>query len=201
MTLPKEFWENDAVTPEEVEPRPSRVHPALRMYGVLRSVVLTLGAVLGIVCILAFAVSFLFGVRPLVVISGSMEPSIPVGSVVFTAQVPASEVKEGSIVTVDRPRNLGLVTHRLVTSVEQSPGTYEFTLKGDANSKEDPEPYKVITVGKYVWHIVGLGYLAAFLQSQSGLIIAAAIGLALLAVFMLDPVRFSARQEDDAADS
>lgn len=54
---------------------------------------------LHVACIATFAVSLFFGVRPLVVISGSMEPTFPVGSVVFSAQVPAGELKEGSIAT------------------------------------------------------------------------------------------------------
>ncbi|MEZ2389922.1 signal peptidase I [bacterium RCC_150] len=168
-----------------------RQHPALRAYGAFRSVLLSLGALLGVACILVFAVSLLFGLRPLVVVSGSMEPTIPVGSVVLSQQVPAGEIQDGSIVTVERPRGLGLVTHRLVKSVQPTPDAYEYTLKGDANTQNDPEPYKVTTAGKYIWHIVGLGYLAAFLQSSYGIFIAGAAGLALLALFILDPARLA----------
>lgn len=180
--------------PEEAPEGPhesdrTRQHAAIRIYSAARSIVLTLGAVLGVVSILVFAVSLVFGVRPLVVVSGSMEPTIPVGSVVFSAQTPAGDIQEGSIVTVERPRGLGLVTHRLIKSVEPSPGIYEYTLKGDANQQEDPEPYKVRTAGKYVWHVVGLGHLASFMQSSTGLVAAGAIGLAVLALFILDPAR------------
>ncbi|MEV8149722.1 signal peptidase I [Arthrobacter sp. NPDC080073] len=166
-------------------------HPALRAYSAFRSILLSLGALLGAACILVFAVSLLFGLRPLIVVSGSMEPTIPVGSVVLSQQVPAGEVEDGSIVTVERPRGLGLVTHRLVKSAQPTPGVYEYTLRGDANTQNDPEPYKVTTAGKYIWHIVGLGYLAASLQSSYGMFIAAAAGLALLALFILDPARLA----------
>lgn len=191
MTLPDGVWEDEEVTADPVEQVKTRMHPALRIYSALRSTVLTLGAILGVASILTFGVSLLFGVRPLVVVSGSMEPTIPVGSVVFSAQAAAGEIQEGTVVTVDRPRNLGLVTHRLVKSVETAPGTYEYTLKGDANSKEDPEPYKVKTAGKYVWHVVGLGYLAEFLQSRNGTVVAIGAGLALIALFILDPARLT----------
>lgn len=176
--------------PEETSEQ-VRQHPAFRAYGAFRSILLSLGALLGAACILVFAVSLLFGIRPLVVVSGSMEPTIPVGSVVLSQQVPAGEIEDGSIVTVERPRGLGLVTHRLVKSVQPTPDVYEYTLKGDANTQNDPEPYKVTTAGKYIWHIVGLGYLAAVLQSSYGIFIAGAAGLALLALFILDPARLA----------
>ena len=195
MSLPPEFWKEDLTDDDTEEASPPRVHPVLRIYGFLRSGILTLGAVVGVACIAVFAASLLFGVRPLVVISGSMEPTIPVGSVVFSAQVPASELKEGSIATVERPRNLGLVTHRVVKSVEPSSGVYELTLKGDANAQEDPEPYTVQTAGKYVWHVIGLGYIASFLQSQGGMIFALAAGLLVLALFFLDPARSTGGQK------
>jgi signal peptidase len=193
VTLPDGVWQEEEVTVDESGHVRNRVHPAIRIYGALRSAVLTLGAILGVVSILTFGVSLLFGVRPLVVVSGSMEPTIPVGSVVFSAQTAAGEIQEGTVVTVDRPRNLGLVTHRLVKSVETAPGTYEYTLKGDANSKEDPEPYKVKTAGKYLWHVVALGYMAEFLQSRNGAVIAIGAGLALIALFILDPARLTSR--------
>lgn len=205
MTLPDGVWEDEEMLKDEAGQEKTRLHPAIRIYDVLRSTVLTLGAILGVASILTFGVSLLFGVRPLVVVSGSMEPTIPVGSVVFSTQAAAGDIQEGSVVTVDRPRNLGLVTHRLVKSVETEPGMYEYTLKGDANSKEDPEPYKVKTAGKYVWHVVGLGYIAEFLQSKNGTVLAVGSGMALIALFILDPARLTSKrskrnQERDPAD-
>lgn len=205
MTLPDGVWEDEEMLKDEAGQEKTRLHPAIRIYDVLRSTVLTLGAILGVASILTFGVSLLFGVRPLVVVSGSMEPTIPVGSVVFSTQAAAGDIQEGSVVTVDRPRNLGLVTHRLVKSVETEPGMYEYTLKGDANSKEDPEPYKVKTAGKYVWHVVGLGYIAEFLQSKNGTVLAVGSGMALIALFILDPARLTSKrskrnQERDPVD-
>lgn len=205
MTLPDGVWEDEEMLKDEAGQEKTRLHPAIRIYDVLRSTVLTLGAILGVASILTFGVSLLFGVRPLVVVSGSMEPTLPVGSVVFSTQAAAGDIHEGSVVTVDRPRNLGLVTHRLVKSVETEPGMYEYTLKGDANSKEDPEPYKVKTAGKYVWHVVGLGYIAEFLQSKNGTVLAVGSGMALIALFILDPARLTSKrskrnQERDPVD-
>ncbi|MDD7928349.1 signal peptidase I [Microbacterium sp. NM3R9] len=160
-----------------------------RVFGMLRSGILSLAAVIGAVCIVAFVAALAFNVRPVAVISGSMEPQIPVGAMVFTRTVPAGDVSPGDIVTVQRPRNLGLVTHRLVSSVEREPGVYEFVLRGDANDTDDPQPYAVSTVGQYVLHVPLLGYLTIGLQSSSGLFIAGGIALVLVALFLLDPAR------------
>ncbi len=166
---------------------------ALRVFGALRSGVLSLAALIGALCIVAFVLALVFGLRPVVVVSGSMEPELPVGSVVFMRAVPAAEVATGDIVTVERPRNLGLVTHRVVSSTERGDGVFDLVLRGDANESDDPQPYAVSTVGQYVFHAILLGYVTMALQSSSGLLLAAGIAVGLIAIFLLDPHRISAR--------
>lgn len=180
----------------------TRAVVAVRVFGVLRSALLTAFAVLGVACLLVFVGSMIFGVRPLVVVSGSMEPTVPVGSVVLSRTVPASEIAVGDIVTVERPRDLGLITHRVVSTTPTDGGAVELVLRGDANSVDDPEPYVVQTAGEYVRHVPGLGHLALFLQTRGGLVVAGALALVLVAVFVLDPARMVRRDDvdDEAAD-
>jgi signal peptidase len=165
----------------------------VKAYAVFRSAVLSLAALLGTVCIVVFGASLVFGVKPLVVISGSMEPTIPVGSVLFTREVPAGELNVGDIVTAARPNGDGDITHRLVSSEEVRDGIYQLVMRGDANKSDDPEPYTVRTAGRYVWHIEKFGDLALFVQTRAGLSLAAAAGLLLIAMFLLDPERFAGR--------
>lgn len=159
----------------------------LRAYAVVRSSLLSLAAILGALSILIFAAALVFGVRPVVVISGSMEPQIPVGAVVLIQPVAASEVGVGDVVTVERPRDLGLVTHRVVSTGTDDGGHTVLELKGDANESSDPEPYVVDSVGRYITHVVGLGFVTLFLQSPQGLAAAAGILIALVAIYFLDP--------------
>lgn len=166
---------------------------ASRSWLLVRSAVLTLAATLGVICFVVFGVSLAFGVQPLVVISGSMEPTIPTGSVVFTRVVPGSELVVGDIVTVERPRVGGLVTHRVVASTPAG-GVYELTLKGDANSNPDAVVYAVSEAGRYVWHVPHLGNVALLLQSTGGALLAAAAGTLLIAVYLLDPRAGKTRQ-------
>jgi signal peptidase len=148
--------------------------------------VLSLAAALGVVCVLAFGVTWMLGIRPLVVISGSMEPTVPTGSVVFSKMAAVQDVVPGQIVTVARTEAHGLVTHRLVSKTQDDNGIWVLTLKGDANDDVDPQPYQAAEVGLYLWHIPWLGNVALTMQSPEGLLVAVLGALGLLAVYLRD---------------
>lgn len=70
------------------------------------------------------------------VLSGSMEPALPVGGVIVTQAVPVSEIAVGDIVTLKTGD--ALVTHRVVEILykEGDPKPW-FRTKGDANQEPD----------------------------------------------------------------
>jgi len=93
-------------------------------------------AVLGAV---AYAVLFLAGYRPVVVYSGSMEPTLAVGSLALVERVPSAQVRVGDVLTFADPAQPGrLVTHRVVEAVERPEGGLAYRTKGDANTHRDP---------------------------------------------------------------
>jgi len=112
------------------------------------------------------------GIRLFSVQSGSMEPAIPVGSLVMVR--PQDSYTEGEIITVRSERSAKeTVTHRIVERAEDKDiGSVSYKLKGDANEDPDPEmvPEKRV-VGKVVLHIPFLGYPVGFAQSQIGFVI------------------------------
>lgn len=150
----------------------------------LRGVLLTTTAVLGVVSIVAVAAGLVLDVRPLVVISGSMEPAIPVGSLIAGRTVPAADLEVGDVVTV--PRRAGttdLVTHRIVEIREvadgtAAPGTRELVLRGDANATDDATPYSVTEARRQVATVPGGGYLVQTLRSTRGMVVLAGVLLA-----------------------
>lgn len=150
----------------------------------LRGAGLWLGALIGIASAVIVIVCLLFQMRPQVVISGSMEPALPVGSLLLVAPTAADEIRPGDIVTVDRPGGRGLVTHRVVTtSVVDGRATVE--LKGDVNATVDPDPYVVGSAERVVIAIPWAGYVAVAVKSpliMMALLVAvvAVIGLGLL---------------------
>ncbi len=159
----------------------------------IRSAILTLAALIGAFCILVFGISLVFGLKPQIVVSGSMEPTIPTGSLLMAQEVSAAEIEVGDIVTVQRPGDAGLVTHR-VTSIEQQYKNWEITMRGDANAADDPQPYSVRVVGKVVATIPGAGYLAGVFRTPFGITGIVVFGLAVVTAFLWNP---RPRPEDD----
>jgi signal peptidase I len=105
------------------------------------------------------------GVKPLVVRSGSMEPTITTGSMVLTQPVDASEIRVGDVVSVrraDRRR----VTHR-VLAVERR-GAAALTLKGHANQDPDPVPVTVRGAHRVIAKVPNVGRAATWLTSAQG---------------------------------
>jgi signal peptidase len=158
---------------------------AWRVLRGVRSVLLSTTAVLGVASIGAVGAGLVLDVRPLVVVSGSMEPTIPVGSLIAGRTVPAADVEVGDVVTV--PRRAGttdLVTHRVVEvrASDAARGARELVLRGDANATDDPAPYTVTEVRRHVATVPGGGCVVRVLQSTRGMVV---LGGVLLAAVVL----------------
>ncbi|WP_427136782.1 signal peptidase I [Pseudarthrobacter sp. S9] len=118
---------------------------------------LTVAAIGGAVCIVLVLIAFFFHITLIMFKTGSMSPTIPAGSLAIVKQIPASDIRVGDVVTVDRRPALP-VTHR-VTSVSPAAGdTRTITLRGDANPAEDPAPYVVSNVRIVLFSIPQLAY-------------------------------------------
>lgn len=125
-------------------------------------VTLTAGAIAGVLCVFTAIVSASLGLSPLIFRSDSMSPAIDVGDVAISRSVPATDVAPGDIVSVMRPDGTR-ITHRVVSIDSRVGNSTTMTLRGDANSVEDSEPYIVSTVDEVLFHIPNLGYvLSAF---------------------------------------
>lgn len=81
----------------------------------------------------AVCIPILFKYNPLVVLTGSMEPTFKVGSIIYYKEVDFEELKVGDIITFNTKDN-SFVSHR-IASIEN--GLIE--TKGDQNDIPDPE--------------------------------------------------------------
>ena len=71
--------------------------------------------VLVILLCLPLTVPRLFGCQIYTVVSGSMEPAIPTGSIVYVKETEASEVKKDDVIAFYGGDNSGaIITHRVV---------------------------------------------------------------------------------------
>lgn len=116
----------------------------------------------------AVIVPKLFGIRPLAVLSGSMEPAYHVGSMVYVGKTDAADIQVGDVITFYMAGDT-MTTHRVVAKDEEAGG---FTTKGDANNTEDGGlvPYDKV-VGRVVFDIPYLGYVSSYLSSRPGSIV------------------------------
>lgn len=121
------------------------------------------------------------GHQVFVVRGGSMEPSIPLGSVVVVQGVHPADVQVGQVLTFRLPHGT-VVTHR-VTGISTEGGNLAFETKGDASDSPDPTlvPASAV-VGGLQFSVPGIGYLIYFLGSAAGALLAIAILAALLLV-------------------
>lgn len=135
----------------------------------------------------------MFGIQVYSVISGSMEPEYPVGSLIYVKEVDPSQVKVGDVITFVLPNDTP-ATHRVVRIDRAND---HFYTKGDANESEDAAPvaFKNL-VGKPVFTIPLLGYIAYAIQNPPGMYIALAAGAVLLIlVFLPDLFKKTEKKE------
>lgn len=106
----------------------------------------------------AFLLPVVFGARPVVVLSGSMEPTLNVGGVALMEQVDPTTLKVGDIITFKAPDNEKvMITHRVIEVFRQP--SLIFQTQGDAVGK--PDQFKIPAnkvVGKVRFSIPGMGF-------------------------------------------
>lgn len=131
---------------------------------------LTLGILLFSIAVLASMVMVIpavLHVKSYAVASGSMEPEMPVGSLVLVRKTEPADLKTGDIIVFASLRGDGEnVTHRVTVN---DPEQKQLTTKGDANETQDPVPVPYDrVVGRVVWHVPKAGAAVIRMQSWYG---------------------------------
>lgn len=79
----------------------------------------------------------LAGYRTLTMLTASMRPHFPAGSIVVVSESPTSSLRAGDVITFNAPTpDRPVVTHRVV-SVDHSGTASRVVTKGDANNADD----------------------------------------------------------------
>lgn len=127
----------------------------------------------------------LAGLQVYVVLSGSMEPVYHVGSLLYVKEIDADELQVGDAATFVLDEDLTVATHRVIEIDEDNQCFYT---KGDANEVPDAAPVDFRNLlGRPVFCIPMLGYLAAYIQHPPGMYLAIAAGaLVILLLFLPD---------------
>ena len=157
----------------------------------------------------------LVGLTPYSVLSGSMEPTYHVGSLIYVKDIDPADIEIGDPITFVVNEDLLLATHRVVdievlTTTEEEvldengqpvldedgnpvteeialdEPTYYYQTKGDANEDVDGTPvHYKNVVGTPIFSIPYLGYLSSWLQTRKGMIMGISIAMVLLILTFL----------------
>lgn len=140
----------------------------------------------GLILALVIIVSFIPLVPPFknyyhsrTVLTGSMEPKIPKGSVVINQWVDQKNLKVDQVITYQHPvrKNIIYITHRIV-KIDKTGLLWRFETKGDANPASDFGLITQVSIeGKVILMIPLIGYLIEFFKTPVGFVLLVAIPL------------------------
>lgn len=177
----------DAGTPED--PSSANAVTARGVVGWLGQVTIWL-FILAALAVLAIALVIprIGGATPYTVLTGSMQPGLPPGTLVVVKPVDTDEIVIGDVITYQlESGRSAVVTHRVIGVRTGVDGEPEFLTQGDANTAADPEPVRSVQVRGRLWYAVPhLGRVNTVLtgeQRQIG-VYASAAALALYAGVM-----------------
>ena len=133
-----------------------------------------------LVCVCAIGIPRLFGVYEFNVLTGSMTPTYPVGTLVFVQPKDPSSIRPGEVVTCIMDEAGDVITHRVVSN------NYEdktITTRGDANNANDgPSLYENV-VGVVCFAIPYAGGVFDYVtNTEQGRIVGIGLLLAILAL-------------------
>lgn len=160
-----------------------------KVWNIITSVLIALIVVVAIL----LAGMKLFGFEVFTVLSGSMEPEIHTGSIVYVKKIDAEDIKEGDVITYmisDDAKSTHRVTEVIKDEPTQiNPTGYKYMTKGDANASEDGAPVIYANViGEVKFSIPLLGYVANYIQNPPGMYVAIAGGIILLILIFLPEI-------------
>jgi signal peptidase len=157
----------------------TEVTPARTLTRVLGAGVL---AVVVALLMITVVIPLAAGGKAYTVLTSSMEPALPPGSLVLVRPVKAGDIGVGSVITYQlASRQPEVVTHRVVTMGVRENGSPVFRTQGDANPSPDPKWVRPVQVRGAVWYAVPyVGRLNSLLTPNVRDIVIRVVALALV---------------------
>jgi signal peptidase len=153
-------------------------HPVDRPWGrptgrsVLRwcGQVVAVAVILGVTAAVSVAVLVprIGGATPYTVLTSSMTPRMPPGTLVVVKPRPVDHIGIGDVITYQLESGKpAVVTHRVVAIGANAKGELSFTTRGDANDADDAKPVLPAQVrGVHWYHVPYLGYLNTLVTAK-----------------------------------
>lgn len=164
---------------------PAEESSAPRRGGMLRTLLnaVAVAVLVGILATgaLAIAVPALTGSTALTVLTSSMEPHLPPGTMVVVRPTDPADVEPGMVLTYQlRSGEPTLITHRVTQVLAGADGERRFITKGDNNAEADADPVREVQMRGTVWYAIPwLGWVAIALTGPHRAIMVAVAVLGL----------------------
>lgn len=159
-----------------------RHYIGLALSGSLLVIVLALG-------VLVIVVPAISGGTALTVLTQSMEPKLPPGTLIIIRPTPIGDIKIGDVLTYQiKSGQPEVVSHRVISRSDDTTGRATFITKGDNNDLPDAKPVQKVQIKGTLWYsIPWLGYVNNLVggQGRSLLIPLVAVALLIYAGYML----------------
>ena len=159
------------------EPRASR---SLLQYVVTGLSVGLLGLVLFVAAVV-IVIPRAAGATPVTVLTSSMEPTLPPGTLVVVKPTAIHDIHVGEVITYQiRSGDPEVISHRVIGITSSTTNGLTFTTKGDNNAEADP-PVVPAQVRGVVWYSVPLiGYVNSALDQSQRSWLLPAVGVLLI---------------------
>ena len=158
--------------------------------------------VLGIAA-LAIVIPALVGGTALTVLTQSMEPKLPPGTLIIIRPTPIDEIKIGDVLTYQIKSNEpAVVSHRVISRSVDTKGRTTFITKGDNNDLPDSSAVQAAQIKGTLWYsIPWLGYINNLVGGQGRTLVIplAAVALFVYAGYMVASSVASSRKKKLAA--
>jgi len=140
-------------------PAPER-HGWLRRLGAITA--WTVAVLMGVLIVGLVVVPRLVGAEPFTVLTGSMRPLMPPGTMIIVRPVEFTDLRVGDVITYQlESGQAAVVTHRII-SIDIGDDGPRLRTQGDANPSADIEPVRAEQVRGKVWYWVPyIGYVTS----------------------------------------
>lgn len=162
------------------------------------NIVTTIVIIITVLLVVMLAAVRIVGLTPYTVLSGSMEPTYHVGSIIYVKHIDPQELKVNEPITY--VINGGtVVTHRIIEVIEEENGNeLSFRTKGDANEIADGGIIlESNVIGKPVFSIPFLGYIASVIQTPRGIVGTAGLCIIMILINIVVDILESLKKEED----
>jgi len=147
-------------SPRRSTPSPLRVAGRVAAWAVVLSSLAALAV--------ALVVPRLGGATPYAVLTGSMQPTLPPGTLVVVKPAAPEDIGVGTVITYQlESGEPTVVTHRVTAVVRSLGGEVRFRTRGDANSAPDRDLVRPVQVRGSLWYSVPyVGYFNRYVDGD-----------------------------------